>query len=77
MQIDPIEEMILEKYRWDEFGAVAEWKTATTIGAEIGLKNVSSRETRIISGVINKLNGGLKKRSNGKNLLKIAALIRY
>lgn len=74
MQIDPIEEMILEKYRWDEFQEIAEWKTATQIGKDIDLKNVSARETRIISGVVTKLNGGQKKRSNGKNMLKVAAL---
>lgn len=74
MQIDPIEEMILEKYRWDEFQEIAEWKTATQIGRDLELKNVSSRETRIIADIVTKLNGGIKKRSSGKNLLKVAAL---
>lgn len=74
MQIDPIEEMILDKYRWDEIGFVNEHKTATQIGADIGLKNITVRETRIISGHVCKYNGNKRQRSHGKNLLLIPAL---
>lgn len=77
MQIDPIEELVTEKYRWDEFALIAEWKTATQIGLDIGLKNVSSRETRIISGVVNRLNGNQNKRNGSGRFLKIAALRQY
>jgi putative DNA primase/helicase len=74
MQIDPIEEMILDKYRWDEIGFINEYKTATQIGADIGLKNITVRETRIISGHVCKYNGNKRERSHGKNLLLIPAL---
>ena len=77
MQIDPIEELILEKYRWDEFQIVAEWKTATQIGQDIGLKNITARETRLISGVVNKLNGNQNKRSGSGRYLMVAALKHY
>lgn len=73
-QIDPIQEMILEKFRWDEIGYVADWRTATQIAADIGLKNISVKETRIISGYVCSLNGNKKRQSNGKRLLLIPAL---
>ncbi len=73
-QIDPIEEIIMEKYRWEDFPIIAEWKTATQIAAELGLKNVSSKETRIISTVMSKQPGVERKRSHGRNILLIPAL---
>lgn len=77
MQIDPIEEMIMDKYRWDEVEYINEWKTATQIGTDLNLKNITQRETRIISGFICKINGNKRKRANGKNLILIAALRQY
>lgn len=77
MQIDPIQEMIAEKYRWDEFAMVCDWKTATQIATDLGLKNITVKETRIISGHIYKLNGGEKRVSNGNRLLKVPALRQY
>lgn len=74
MQIDPLHEMILEKYRWDEIGYVADWKTATQIATEIGIKNITVKETRIIAGHVCKLNGNKKRLSNGNRLLLIPAL---
>lgn len=77
MQIDPIEEMILEKYRWNELEAVNEYKTATQIGADIGLKNITPRETRIISSFIIKINANRTKRTGRGRYLLIAALKQY
>ena len=74
MQIDPIHEMIVDKYRWDEIGYVADWKTATQIASEIGIKNISVKETRIISAAVCKLNGGKRRQSGAKRLLLIPAL---
>lgn len=71
VQIDPIEEMVLEELKWDEFEFVSSWKTATQIAKDIGIKNVSSKETRIISSFICKINGNQRKRSNGKNLMLV------
>ncbi len=73
MQIEPIHEMILDYYRWDEIEYVAEWKTATQIAQDIGLKNITLKETRIIANYVKKLNAGQKKRSNGKDLMRIPA----
>lgn len=77
MQIDPIGEIIQDKYRWDEMGLVAEWKTATKIAEDIGIKNITPKETRIITGHILKLNGDERRNSNGKRLLKVPALRLY
>jgi putative DNA primase/helicase len=67
MQIDPIEEMAMSYYDWG--GAMAyDWKTATQIAQEIGLKNVTQSETRKIVQFIRKMNNGdplKEKRSNG------------
>ena len=55
MQIDPIEEMILSFYDWGNALAY-DWKSATKIAQEIGLKNISQKETRMIAQAIRKLN---------------------
>lgn len=52
VQIEPIIEMIRSKY--DLNPTYGDWKSATEIGAELGLKNVSQRETRIINSFLNK-----------------------
>jgi putative DNA primase/helicase len=74
MQIDPIMEMIQEKYRWDELDMVADWKTATQIAEDIGLRNISVGETRKVSGHVRKLNGDRSRQCGAKRLLFIPAL---
>lgn len=54
MQIEPIHEMIRAKYDF-EIKVVYDWKSATEIGLDIGLKNVTQRETRIINSFMQKL----------------------
>lgn len=73
-QIDPIEEMIIEKYRWEDFSHVSEWKSATQIANDLGLKNFTQKETRSIAGVMSKRNGNQKRVSNSKRLLKVPGL---
>lgn len=53
MQIEPIIEMIREKY--DLNAAFGDWKTATAIAAELGIKNITQRETRIINQFLQKV----------------------
>lgn len=55
MQIDPIEEMILSYFNWGN-AFIADWKTATQIASEIGLKNIGQKETRTITQIIKKFN---------------------
>lgn len=55
MQIDPIEEGLLHHFNWGSL-FISDWKTATQIAQEIGLKNVTQAETRKIATIIRKLN---------------------
>lgn len=59
-QIDPIYELLLDKYAWD--CPLNQLKTATQIAMELGLKNVSQKETRAIVSYIFTLGG---ERENG------------
>lgn len=51
-QIEPIIEKIREKYDFSQYAT--DWKSATEIAEEIGYKNVTQRETRIISAFLKK-----------------------
>ena len=53
---------------------VAEWKTATKIGEEIGMKNIGVGETRKISAHVCLLNGNKRNRTNGRNLLLVPGI---
>ena len=64
----------MEKYRWDEMEFVNEWKTATQIANDLNLKNVTSKETRTIAGIICKRNGNQKKRSGTGRYMKVPGL---
>ncbi len=63
MQIEPIIEMIREKY--DLNPAYGEWKSSTAIAAELGLKNITNRETRIINQFLHRV--GMPQRINHGN----------
>ena len=65
MQIDPIYEMIRDKYSWGT--ELADYKSATTIGQEISLKNVTQKETRSITSYVLKL-GGARETGGAKRL---------
>lgn len=52
-QIDPIEEMIVEKYDWDNSFVLVK-KSATHVASELGLKNISQKETRAIAAALRK-----------------------
>lgn len=67
MQIDPIFELVRDKYGW-EF-PLNDYKSATHIGSEIGLKNISQKETRAITAYVLKLGG--QRETGGAKRLKI------
>lgn len=54
-QIDPIEETIKESYLWGT-NLIGEDKSATAIAREIGLKNITQKETRSIASTLRKMN---------------------
>ena len=67
MQIDPIYEMLLDKYAWTTPNT--ELKSATQIASELGLRNITQKETRAISSYAMKL--GAEKENGGQKRLKI------
>ena len=69
MQIDPIEEMVISMY-YSETVYCSTWVTATEIAQKIGIKNVTQRETRIIAGVVRKMNNNDKTKEKTSSGLK-------
>lgn len=67
MRIEPIEEMLLAKYDFDNFYA-ADWKTATEIAKELDIKP-DKANTRIITTTVLKLNGKKRKKSGSNRFL--------
>lgn len=67
MQIDPIYELLLDKYGWGT--ANHELKSATKIAEELGLKIITQKETRSIAGYALKL--GAEKETGGQKRLRI------
>ncbi len=70
MQIEPIYELMQEKYQWGTPNE--DYKSATKIGMELGLKNVTMAETRKIADCARKL--GAEKEKGGQKRLKIPYL---
>ena len=68
MQIEPIHEMINQKFFDEENTRMfKEWKSATQIANEIGFKSVTQRETRIITSYLRARN--VLVRTSGGNIL--------
>jgi len=63
-QIEPIHEMINQKFDF-ESGIAFDWFTATQIAETLNLKNITQRETRIISDYLRKR--GVPQKRNGKD----------
>jgi putative DNA primase/helicase len=64
MQIDPIYEKILERYNWEY--ECNDLKSATQIAEYLGIKNITQRETRLISTYIMSLNGNKREERGAK-----------
>ena len=73
--VDPIEERIATGFAWGPDVLDWDWKTATEILTEIGLKDPSKLSTIIASRVLRKLNGGQRKKSNGKVLFAVPGFV--
>lgn len=67
MQIDPIYELLLDRYSWCTENQ--DYKSATTIATDLGLKNVTQKETRSITSYVLKLGG--KRETGGAKRLHI------
>lgn len=65
MQIEPIHDLINQKFIHNDARFLKEWKTATQIAREIDLKNVTQRETRVIAGYLRAIKAEEKRVGNG------------
>ena len=67
--VDPIRERILSRYDWRTDRAGWRWVTATDVLAEIGFDRPQRGDATQAGLIIGELNGGARRRSQGRNLL--------
>jgi putative DNA primase/helicase len=69
--VDPIDERIAAGWAWSGELAVWDWATATDVLMKIGIKDPTKHQTIAASRVLKQLNGGQRKKSNGRVLFAI------
>ena len=68
---DPVDERIAGGFAWGDNVVVWEWTTATDVLMRVGIKDPGKQQTITAARVIKRLNGGQRKKSNGKVLFAI------
>lgn len=68
---DPIDERIGAAWAWGDSVVDWDWATATDVLMKIGIKDPSKHQTITASRVLKRLNGGQRKKSNGRVLFAI------
>lgn len=68
---DPVDERIAGGFAWGDGVVVWEWATATDVLMRVGIKDPGKQQTITAARVIKRLNGGQRKKSNGKVLFAI------
>jgi len=69
--VDPIDERIGAAWAWGDVVVDWDWVTATDVLMKIGIKDPSKYQTIAASRALKKLNGGQRKKSNGRVLFAI------
>lgn len=69
--IDPIEERLTSGFPWGPEVAVWDWITATEALIRIGIKDPNKPQTITASRVLQRLNGGNRKKSHGRVLFSV------
>jgi len=69
MWVDPIEEMIMSSLDWDSEKTFWEWRQATDTLRECGMERPTRADVSVAGSIIGKLNGGERKKSNGRQVL--------
>jgi putative DNA primase/helicase len=69
--IDPLGERIAASFGWGPEVVMWEWMTVTDVLMRIGIKEPTKGQTIAGSAIIRKLNGGQRKKSNGRVLLAV------
>jgi putative DNA primase/helicase len=69
--IDPLSERITSAFGWGPQVVMWEWLTVTDVLMKIGIKEPTKGQTIAGSMIIKRLNGGKRKKSNGRVLLAV------
>lgn len=69
--VDPVEERLASGFGWGPEVASWEWVTATEALVRVGVKDPSRAATITAGRALRKLNGGQRRKSNGKVLLAV------
>ena len=72
--VDPIEERLAAAFNWSEFGLGNDlWVTATDALMKIGVRDPSKGQTITAGRALKKLNGGQRKKTNGRVVFLVPA----
>jgi hypothetical protein len=74
-ETDPIRDRLTTKLAWDEPRITWRWITATDILAECGFDRPSQKDATRCGEMVAEMNGGHRKRSNGKKLLLVPSRV--
>lgn len=69
--IDPLGERIAASFGWGPHVVMWDWMTVTDVLMKIGIREPTKGQTITGSAIIRRLNGGQRKRSNGRVLLAV------
>ena len=68
---DPIDERIAAGFAWAGLSECCEWATSTDVLMRVGIKDPTKAQTISAARVLPKLNGGQRRKSNGRVLFAI------
>ena len=69
--LDPIRERLLTRMEWQAHTSEWRWMTATDIMLEIGFDKPNRADVTQCGQIVQELNGGQRKKSNGKALSRV------
>ena len=69
--IDPLGERIASSFGWGPHVVMWDWMTVTDVLMKIGIREPTKGQTITGSAIIRRLNGGQRKKSNGRVLLAV------
>jgi hypothetical protein len=69
--VDPVEERIASGFGWGDHVVVWDWITATEALIRIGIKDPTKPQTIMASRVLQRLNAGQRRKSNGRVLFSV------
>lgn len=69
--LDPIRERLQTRFEWDEHPSLWRWMTATDVMSEAGFDRPTRADVTQCGQILFELNGGQRRKSNGKHLSKV------